>query len=259
MEQQRPSTARNKNKFKKTKNKDPGKPPYEISNTRPCLTPKEWRFAKQSSKANSQQEGKDVPPERGLEGHLRFIAPRRSRGSLCGSHWLREPHILKILVPSCYKPDTVIWESDGLSKGSEQASCWHLYARAFSQLKKYISLFGCTGSHFQHVGSSVAVCGIQFPDQRSTLGPLHWECRVLTTGPPGKSQHFPKFKASLWADPYPTLNRGAAVGCPSYKRPRSGLSHPPQSSPKQPQRVAESNIQISLFFLSFFFLEKWNK
>ena len=36
----------------------------------------------------------------------------------------------------------------------------------------------------------VAVCGIQFPDQGSNPGPLHWEHRVLATGPPGK---FPPF------------------------------------------------------------------
>ena len=27
------------------------------------------------------------------------------------------------------------------------------------------------------------------PDQGSNPGPLHWECGVLTTGPPGKSLH----------------------------------------------------------------------
>ena len=30
-------------------------------------------------------------------------------------------------------------------------------------------------------------CGIQFPDQGSNPGPLHWEHRALTTAPPGKS------------------------------------------------------------------------
>ena len=33
----------------------------------------------------------------------------------------------------------------------------------------------------------VAACGIYFPNQGLNLGPLHWECRVLATGPPGKS------------------------------------------------------------------------
>ena len=33
----------------------------------------------------------------------------------------------------------------------------------------------------------VAAHGIQFPPQGSNPGPLHWEHRVLTTGPPGKS------------------------------------------------------------------------
>ena len=55
----------------------------------------------------------------------------------------------------------------------------------------------------QHVGSLVVACrllscsmwtsqqphacGNQFPDQGLNLGPLHWECVVLPTGPPGKS------------------------------------------------------------------------
>ena len=38
-----------------------------------------------------------------------------------------------------------------------------------------------------------AACGIQFPAQRSKLGPLLWECGVLTTGPPGKSRYFSIF------------------------------------------------------------------
>ena len=52
------------------------------------------------------------------------------------------------------------------------------------------------------VGSSVEACklliaarGIHFPDQGSNPGPLHWEHRVLATGPPGNAPpsdlHFP--------------------------------------------------------------------
>ena len=33
----------------------------------------------------------------------------------------------------------------------------------------------------------VAPCGIQIRDQGLNLGPLHWEWKVLVTGPPGKS------------------------------------------------------------------------
>ena len=40
----------------------------------------------------------------------------------------------------------------------------------------------------------VAACGIEFPDQGSNPGPLHWECKVLATGLPGKSPW-----AWLWA------------------------------------------------------------
>ena len=32
----------------------------------------------------------------------------------------------------------------------------------------------------------VVACGIPYPDQDRTLGPLHWEHRVLAIGPPGK-------------------------------------------------------------------------
>ena len=57
----------------------------------------------------------------------------------------------------------------------------------------YFYLFGCTGSQLQHAGSLaaafkhlVAACGIQFPDEGSNPGPLHWKGRVSATGPPGK-------------------------------------------------------------------------
>ena len=33
----------------------------------------------------------------------------------------------------------------------------------------------------------IAACGTWFPDQGLNPGPLHWEGRVLVTGPPGKS------------------------------------------------------------------------
>lgn len=32
----------------------------------------------------------------------------------------------------------------------------------------------------------VMICEIEFPDQGSYLGPLHQECRIIATGPPGK-------------------------------------------------------------------------
>ena len=74
----------------------------------------------------------------------------------------------------------------------------------------YIYFFGCTGSQLWQAASLVAAhwlvsCstwtpqlrhgnsqlqhahGIQFPDQGSNPGPLHWEHGVLSTAPPGKS------------------------------------------------------------------------
>ena len=48
-------------------------------------------------------------------------------------------------------------------------------------------------SSLQHMGSLVAACellvvecGIWVPNQQSNPSPLHWECGVLATGPPGK-------------------------------------------------------------------------
>ena len=53
--------------------------------------------------------------------------------------------------------------------------------------------FGCAGFLLWHEGSLVAtrkllavVHGISFPDQGWDPGPLHWECGILATGPPGK-------------------------------------------------------------------------
>ena len=39
----------------------------------------------------------------------------------------------------------------------------------------------------QCVGSLVVACGIWFLNQELNTGPLHYDCGVLATGPPGKS------------------------------------------------------------------------
>ena len=41
-------------------------------------------------------------------------------------------------------------------------------------------------------------CGIQFPDQESNPGPLHWERRVLTIVPPGKSHIYIFFNINIY-------------------------------------------------------------
>ena len=43
----------------------------------------------------------------------------------------------------------------------------------------------------------IAACSIQFPDQGSNPGPLHWECGVSTTRPPGKSPREIPFECLL--------------------------------------------------------------
>ena len=77
----------------------------------------------------------------------------------------------------------------------------------FKHLFSFIYLFGCPGSQLQYTGSSiftvacgifVCVCvackrlvaarGIQFSDQGSNPGPLHWDHEVLASAPQGKSQ-----------------------------------------------------------------------
>ena len=69
-----------------------------------------------------------------------------------------------------------------------------------SFLKKYIYLFGSAGSWLWHVGSLVeackwspVACGIQFPDQGSNPGPLHWERGVSAFRPPWESLSFFSF------------------------------------------------------------------
>ena len=62
----------------------------------------------------------------------------------------------------------------------------------FPQGHSSLSYLPVLGLQLRHTGSLVvareilAVArGIRFPDQRSNLGPLHWEHRDFTTGPPG--------------------------------------------------------------------------
>ena len=62
--------------------------------------------------------------------------------------------------------------------------------------KLLIYVFGCVDlscslRDLSHVACKLwfVACEILFPDQESNWGPLHWEHRVLSTGPPGKSRN----------------------------------------------------------------------
>ena len=70
-----------------------------------------------------------------------------------------------------------------------EARCWcHWGDKRFSATFKTLFIcLGCTRSSLQHAGSSVAACGIEFPDQGSNPGRLHWGCGGLATGSPEKS------------------------------------------------------------------------
>ena len=72
-----------------------------------------------------------------------------------------------------------------------------LYFRVTKQLMREISFFNISMFIFiwlcqvlvaacRIFSFKIWACGIQFPDQGSNPGPLHWELGVLATGPPGK-------------------------------------------------------------------------
>ena len=70
-------------------------------------------------------------------------------------------------------------------------SFYFLFLQSFKEIFIYLFIYTTVLGHsqLQQEGSLVAACRIQFPDQGMNPGPLHWENRVLTTGPPGKSLH----------------------------------------------------------------------
>ena len=90
------------------------------------------------------------------------------------------------------------YQRSAKSDNTKHERAWETIAFLFFQY-----LFGCLGSQLQHAGSFIFIagcgsfscslqtlsCGIWdlLPDQRSNLGPLLWEPRVVATGPPGKS------------------------------------------------------------------------
>ena len=84
----------------------------------------------------------------------------------------KQPSSLLLLL------DTAAFFSGCLSK--PEALLWNSFPISF--LSIYIYLFVWLHCIF------VAACKIQFPDQGSNLGPLHWECGVLVfaTEPQGK-------------------------------------------------------------------------
>ena len=81
-----------------------------------------------------------------------------------------------------------------LSPGLNLMSCFSVsfnlkWLVFFSFVTLHIYLFGCARPQLWHVGPSIFIvaCGIQFLNQGSNPGQLHWELGVLATGPLGKS------------------------------------------------------------------------
>ena len=50
----------------------------------------------------------------------------------------------------------------------------------------YKLVFFCCFVFFEAYKLLPVACEILFPDWGLSLGPVHWELRVLATGPPGK-------------------------------------------------------------------------
>ena len=85
--------------------------------------------------------------------------------------------------------------------GAEEEITWHKSAHRHTYACNLILIFclkntslfasmpqtSGTGPDFFFPPCSVRHVGCWLPNQRSTPCPLHWKCRVPTTGPPGRS------------------------------------------------------------------------
>ena len=99
------------------------------------------------------------------------------------------------------------WGRCGGARLSRKVTWWGLSQAGHSDITRanahwitlldiifFFHLFGCAGSQLHHAGalivhaeSLVVACGIQFPNQGSNLGPLHWELGV-----PGATRDIPE-------------------------------------------------------------------
>ena len=132
---------------------------------------------------------------------------------------------LNVLPWSCSFRIQMCWFNEGRSNTSLVKTRFNIFIYFLSQILSiifflpvyvyhsltiqtfyFIYLLDFTRSYLQHVRSLVAAChllvaacGFWFPDQKSYPGPLHWECRVLASGPAGKSLKF-------FSDPFSNMH-----------------------------------------------------
>ena len=93
----------------------------------------------------------------------------------------------KVLIPLCLKRKSVFkWRSSFISV---YLTVSVLVAGGTWDLVFVVVIFVATLEVFTcwHARSLVVACRIQFPDQGSNPGPLHWDRGVLATRPPGMS------------------------------------------------------------------------
>ena len=93
-------------------------------------------------------------------------------------------------------------------------------------------------------GLLVSVWGIPFPDQGWNLGPLHWECGVLTTGPPRQSLvPFSSFR--------PQLTCGLPSDVSSIASPHPTSSLPPCWSLPGTSNLPSPHLPVCLPSVSY--------
>ena len=128
---------------------------------------------------------------------LMYLSPFIKEENLCWeppsrfpltSHW---PKLGLMMDSSCkggleikYLTFRLLCREVGKEQWARNACC---VATSYLPALLPVSLCLCFLFFFFFFGHVAQHAGSWFPDQGSKLHPLLWECRVLTTGPPGKS------------------------------------------------------------------------
>ena len=86
-----------------------------------------------------------------------------------------------------------IWKNDWYTNSTNEG-IWQTVSRKWTKWDCHFK--ENTWPNWLIFGHDVQHAESQFPNQGSNPGPQHWKLRVLTTGPPGKSQHLTCFIAN---------------------------------------------------------------
>lgn len=139
--------------------------------------------------------GKDYSPLQCTGFSLRWLLLSRSTGSR---------HTGSVVVAQGFSCPMAC----GIFLGQESNLCplhWQVIPNHWTPREVSVYIFSCSMWEVSLVGACkppVAACRIQFPGQGSNSGPLHWENKVLTTEPPGKS-HLEGNPSGIWSCLFP--------------------------------------------------------